>query len=512
MATLLRTPTTATLRRADVLKSSDLFFATSGRVAAWECCSIRTQPPTSRPRPAESRRFAHTRRHVSVSALDAPPNTAHLSDSTAEPPVGALGCLPLSTLIRSYLITAVSSNPVLLRPSLTVLSYIAHSESRILNPDTSPIVRLLLKPTFYAQFCAGETPEEVASTLTGLKNTGYYGAILAHAREVVLEGDDVSKLDESQDSKEQDRCNREDIATWEKSTLDTIALAQPGDFVALKFSGAGRQALQTLSHAKACVPALEEAVHNVCRLSESKGIRLLFDAEQAMLQPGIDRWTMYFMKRYNKGSHALVYGTYQAYAKKTPEVLARHLEEAQTSGYVLGVKLVRGAYLGSDPRELFWPTIEDTHKCYNSLAESLIKRKYGGILKPVQGSSGEFPEVNLVLATHNAESVANARRLREEQAAKGEPRIEMAYGQLMGMADNVSCALVQVAKEAKELASEQKEVEIPRAYKYLVWGTVGECLKYLLRRAHENRDAVTRTAEARRALGQELARRFGLAR
>jgi hypothetical protein len=81
----------------------------------------------------------------------------------------------------------------------------------------------------------------------------------------------------------------------------------------------------------------------------------------------------------------------------------------------------------------------------------------------------------------------------------------------MGMADNVSCELVQGAKERRE-ATKTKEVDVPQAFKYLVWGTVGQCSKYLLRRAQENRDAATRTAESRRALGRELARRIGFVR
>jgi proline dehydrogenase len=455
------------------------------------------------------RRHAHTRRHVSSTAVNLPGESTLSQPASKIPRSAALSCLPLSTLIRSYLITAISSYPILLRPSLSALSFLAHSKSPLLNPDTSPILRYALKHTFYAQFCAGETPAEVQKSLAALKSMGYSGVILGHAKEVVLEGDDAAKLEKSRDCKEQDRCNAEDVAKWEKSTLDTILLAKEGDFVALKFTGAGRQALQNLSTSVACSPALEAAVHKICRLSEQRGVRLLFDAEQARLQEGIDNWTLYFMKIYNKGEKALVYGTYQAYAKKTPRVLARHMEEANKHAFVLGVKLVRGAYLGSDPRELFWPTVEDTHNCYNSIAASLIKREYGNVLKPMEGGSGQFPKVNFILASHNAKSVTLACQLRDEQARNGEPRIEMAYGQLMGMADNVSCNIVKSAMERSQL-EDKSNVDIPKPYKYLVWGKIGECLKYLLRRAQENRDAVSRTTDARKALGSEILRRVGL--
>jgi len=55
---------------------------------------------------------------------------------------------------------------------------------------------------------------------------------------------------------------------------------------------------------------------------------------------------------------------------------------------------------------------------------------------------------------------------------------------------------------------EGKKVDVPQSYKYLVWGTTGECMKYLLRRAQENRDAVERTLEGRNAMAAELLRRM----
>jgi hypothetical protein len=385
------------------------------------------------------------------------------------------------------------------------MSFLAHTKSPFFNPDRNPVLHFFLKRTFYAQFCAGETPSEVRTTITNLKKIGYTGVILGHAKEVVLTDEEAEGLDASKDSSEQSALNAEEIATWKNNLIETVNLAQKGDFVSLKFTGAGRQALQHLQATIACSAEFEEAVHGICKRAQEKGVKLLFDAEQATLQQGIDNWTMYFAKRYNK-ERALVFGTYQAYAKKTPANLASHLELARRENFVLGIKLVRGAYLGSDPRNLFWPTIEETHKCYNGIAKAVLQRRYEGILQPVDGASPEFPRVSLVLATHNAESVRLAGRIRDEQARNGETRIELAYGQLMGMADNVSCEVVQTARTRSE--SNDANVEVPQAYKYLVWGKLGECMKYLLRRAHENKDAVTRTIEARQALGSELGSRM----
>jgi len=263
-------------------------------------------------------------------------------------------------------------------------------------------------------------------------------------------------------------------------------------------------------------PCLEKAITDICDLAAARNVRLLFDAEQQAVQPGIDAWTLDFQQRYNTRSpgEAVVYGTYQAYLKATPTVLAGHLALARQHRFTLGVKLVRGAYLGSDPRHLIWPRKEDTDRTFDELAESVIRKSYGPVFENLRGKGDdEFPDVNLVLASHNHVSVKKAQIIRNEQVQKGQKRVDMVYGQLMGMADEVSCELLQEG-QAMPQGSEQgtivsAAVDRPRVYKYLVWGTVGECMKYLLRRAEENRDAVARTKEGRRALSAELGRRIG---
>lgn len=468
------------------------------------------RPPRSKPyETLYQSRQAHTQRNVSSAAYDLsskPHPESHPVEMAALRP---LSCLSLSTLVRSYVITSVSSVPVLLTPSLKLLTFLTRTKNPLLNPDRNPVLHFLLKKTFYAQFCAGETPAEVRRTIEDLKDTGYEGVILGHAKEAVLSKEEADDLGTSEGDGSRTAINSQEIRQWRQNIIETVALSQKGDFVALKFTGAGRQALKHLKATIACAPQFEGAVHEICKGAEQKGVRLLFDAEQTALQEGIDNWTMYFAKIYNK-EKALVYGTYQAYARKTPQILAKHLNMALENDFVLGIKLVRGAYLGSDPRELFWSTIEETHKCYDSLAQSVMERKYGEMLRPIEGGSSSFPKVGLVLATHNAESVRLAGQLRDSQAQRGEARIDLAYGQLMGMADNVSCQVVQTARarSTSNSSAGQANVEVPKAYKYLVWGQMGECMKYLLRRAHENRDAVTRTVEARQALGRELGSRL----
>lgn len=317
-------------------------------------------------------------------------------------------------------------------------------------------------------------------------------------------------------------------------------MADPTPSPLSRFTGAGRQALYTLSQRLPPPAALADAIDEICGLAASRGVRLLFDAEQQAVQHGIDDWTLHYMRKYNKPStstssapstptktKAVIYGTYQAYLKATPSVLAAHLQAARDEGFTLGVKLVRGAYLGADPRELIHDTKEDTDACYNGIAEALLRRTWTGPLAQLAArSKGEgedaFPVVNMVLASHNAETVRKARAILAEGGGSSNSsgdgmKTEVAFAQLQGMADEVSCEILAAAKQngdgANGLAT-QGEFR-PRAYKYLVWGSTGECMKYLLRRAQENRDAVQRTKSGRDAMRAEVWRRckgvFGLA-
>ncbi|ROT39656.1 proline dehydrogenase [Sodiomyces alkalinus F11] len=436
-----------------------------------------------------------------------------------------LSLLPLSMIVRSLFTTTVSSSPVLLRPSLRVMSVLAHSSNAFFNPDRNPVLRWFLKKTFYAQFCAGERPEEVRQTIRRLKDIGFTGVILGYAKEVVLSETQARGLAScGGDGPEAAAdCIKNEIVPWAEATETTVKLAQPGDFVALKFTGAGRQALYSLSERLPPPPALAEAIDRVCACAAEHGVRLLFDAEQAALQPGIDDWTLDYMRRYNtEPGRAVIYGTYQAYLKSTPATLARHLVAARDGGFTLGVKLVRGAYLGSDPRHLIHDTKADTDAAYDAIAASMLRRQWGDVFrsrsrsrKQEIGNAGEgegagagaegppFPEASLVVASHNAESVRRARAICEA----GEAKIDVAFGQLQGMADEISCELVSAKKGTTTAAAARQGGKTLQTYKYLVWGSTGECMKYLLRRAYENRDAVQRTRAGRDAMWGELVRR-----
>ena len=272
-----------------------------------------------------------------------------------------------------------------------------------------------------------------------------------------------------------------------------------------RFSGAGPQVVQQLAQGVQPAKRIENAIVEICDTAQSKRVGLLIDAEQSFLQPGIDLWMLRYQRKYNI-DEAVVYGTYQAYLQSTPETLSRHLSIAQDEGFTLGVKLVRGAYMSNDLPHLFWSTKQETDCTYNGIAAALIRSEYNDVLQSsLAAKNMKLPKVKLILATHNHISVQKAMEIQKQEAAKRQPRFDLCFGQLMGMADEVSCELVVSGIKSN---SQNLEQGVPLAYKYLPWGSVGECMMYLVRRAEENRSAVARTERGRSALKSEIGRRL----
>jgi proline dehydrogenase len=241
-----------------------------------------------------------------------------------------------------------------------------------------------------------------------------------------------------------------------------------------------------------------DALDEVAMKCKDRDIQIIVDAESQRWQTGIARTTLELMRKYNTDGKAVIYNTYQAYLKATAASVAHHLAEAQRDRFTLGLKLVRGAYILSDDRALIHDTKQDTDDAYNGIAQGAIRQHIAEF-----GSEGPdakpFPSVNLLLASHNRESVMSAHKLRQQRIAAGLPTVPVAFGQLHGMSDEVSFSL---------LAERDENQNPPEVLKCSTWGTMGECIGYLLRRAVENRDAVLRTKDEFTALKKEAWRRI----
>ncbi|RAL13214.1 proline dehydrogenase family protein [Aspergillus homomorphus CBS 101889] len=419
-----------------------------------------------------------------------------------------LAQLPLSTVLRSLVILSVSSSSLLLKPCIYALSTLAHPKTAILDVARNPLLNAVVKHTIYKQFNAGENKTEVQRSIRDIKSLGYRGVLLGYAREVLVGEGNVDPFDE--------KLAREEIQTWLDGTLKTVDMAQEGDFVALKWTGMGHQVLHYLQQKLDPSEQMDKAIKQVCDLAIARNARLLVDAEEQAVQHGIENWALRYQKYCNARTpgKAIFFNTYQAYLKSTPATIARHLEFARAEGFTAGVKLVRGAYLKTEPRQLIWDVKEDTDACYDGVVEALLTRRYNAMLRPAsEKHTVELPPLNVIIATHNRDSVRKAHAIRLQQAASGDLAardVDLSYAQLQGMADEVSCELLQGFPGGEGAPAK----ESPNVYKLLTWGTVKECMGFLMRRAVENTEAVGRTKQSQEAMMGELRRRarraFGL--
>ena len=78
--------------------------------------------------------------------------------------------------------------------------------------------------------------------------------------------------------------------------------------------------------------------------AKEKGVAIFFDAEESWIQDTIDHLVDMMMKRYNKEG-AIVYNTFQLYRHDRLAFLMESYDKAKKFGYILGAKLVRGAYM-----------------------------------------------------------------------------------------------------------------------------------------------------------------------
>lgn len=274
-------------------------------------------------------------------------------------------------------------------------------------------------------------------------------------------------------------------------------------FFFARYTGAGRIAVDACLAGEALPPkSIELAMDEICNEARSQGSRIWIDAEQTHLQPTLDRWAIDLMRRHNRDGKALVYNTIQAYLKSSRETVLSHLRAAQNGDWTLGIKLVRGAYIANEPRSRIHDTKEQTDEAYNKIVSSLLRQDF-----PVDGDHGIFPKVQLFVASHNVSSIRQAYSLHSDRVQDEMPTVYVEYGQLMGMADDVSCELLIHRREDLQSTDEKTRLSAPKVFKCLSWGSTSELVQNLYRRAVENTDAVQRTENMAKALRGELLRR-----
>lgn len=249
-------------------------------------------------------------------------------------------------------------------------------------------------------------------------------------------------------------------------------------------------------------PAFVAAMDAICEKAKAKGCRMWIDAEQQTIQRGIDLFTFDLMRKYNTDGNALVYNTIQAYLKASRDKLKEQLALADKENWTLAIKLVRGAYINNDIRERIHDTKKDTDESYDGIVRDLLTGKNLGF------SQGKFPRMKLFLAGHNPTSVAAALDGIQKLNEQGKLNVVPDFGQLQGMADELGCKILQRCESfEKKKEGGAATTVVPRIYRCLTWGSIQECMQYLVRRVVENSSGTDRMKDGLSEYWTEVKRR-----
>lgn len=243
----------------------------------------------------------------------------------------------------------------------------------------------------------------------------------------------------------------------------------------------GKSALSTREQEE--FDELEQRLRKICRTARDKHVGVFIDAEESWIQEAINFLAMKMIREYNI-DEPIVYNTYQMYRRDKLEQLKQDLQEAIKGGYILAVKLVRGAYMEK----------ENNYAEKNGIPSVIHQSKqdcdrdYNAALKLCLDN---YQHVSISNATHNMESI---RFMVQYILDHNLPRDHRHFNfcQLYGMGDFLTYNLA----DAGFLAA-----------KYVPYGKVRDVFPYLVRRAEENSSVTGEVSRELKMIQLELVRR-----
>jgi proline dehydrogenase len=350
-------------------------------------------------------------------------------------------------------------------------------------------VKGIIRRTIFAQFVGGETLEQTAIVA---KKLGEYNV------KVILD----YGVEGGHDEKGFDQ------ATEEFIRVINYAATQPNiPYMSVKVTGLARFGLlekldtdmhatqgtlmKRFLHAVDNLPADEkEEWHRVrvrmmriCETAAAKNVGMLIDAEETWIQDPVDALTILMMDSFNKDK-CVLYNTLQHYRHDRLVFLKESFEAAKERGFILGAKLVRGAYMEKErnrAKEMGYPSPiqpdkESSDRDFNAGVEFCIDN---------------IDRISLIVASHNEYSNLYATQLLQKKGLPlSHPHVH--WSQLYGMSDNITFNLAHAGCSVS---------------KYLPFGPIKDVIPYLMRRAQENTSVKGQTSRELTLISKELRRR-----
>ena len=352
-----------------------------------------------------------------------------------------------------------------------------------------PFTKTLIRKTIFKQFVGGETLEQTAKVADKLEQ---------YKVQVILDYGVEGKEGEE---------NFEHARDEFKKVIDYAATQPNIPFMSIKVTGFARFSLlekmdeamhktsgtlmkRYLSAVESLPDNEKEEWHRVrlrmqqlCEEGDKKNIGVLIDAEETWIQDPVDALTILMMDIFNKVK-PVIYNTIQLYRHDRLQFLKDSYTAAAERNFILGAKLVRGAYMEKERKraaEMNYPSPiqpdkESSDKDYNAAVEFCIEH---------------LDKIAVIVASHNEYTNLYTTQLLDKKGLPHNHR-HVHFSQLYGMSDNITFNL---AKSGCSVS------------KYLPFGPIKDVIPYLMRRAQENSSVSGQTGRELVLIKKELLRR-----
>ena len=220
-----------------------------------------------------------------------------------------------------------------------------------------------------------------------------------------------------------------------------------------------------------------------CKTARSLNVKIFIDAEESWIQSAIDDIAESMMAKFNTNK-AYVFTTIQMYRIDRLAYLKKIIDKAEEKNFLIGVKLVRGAYMEK----------ENIRAKNLGISSPICKNKKATDLnfdKALEHIIDKVHICNLFIGSHNEESIIKATKLMNKYKYKNNHPF-IWFSQLYGMADHISFNLA---------------LEGYQVVKYVPFGPVKEVIPYLIRRAEENTSVSGQTPRELSLIKKEIKRR-----
>lgn len=336
-----------------------------------------------------------------------------------------------------------------------------------------PFVDTIVRNMIFEQFCGGETLKECQPAIDSL-----------------YKHNSLTILDYGAEGKSEE----EELDMVMKETMKALEFAASNvsvPIVSTKITGLVDNEILIKLHNKETLSSEEQLAfeklkmrfNNICEIAFNNNVGLFVDAEESWMQDPIDQLVIEMMEKFNK-ENTIIYNTYQMYRHDKLAQLKGDHKIAQQKGFLLGAKLVRGAYMEKE----------------RSRAKEM---NYPSPIQPDKASTDRDFDLGIEYCIKNHESIAsccashNVASNRKQADLINQLGLDKAHPhfnfcQLYGMSDYIT---FNIGKAGYNVA------------KYVPYGPLRDVVPYLIRRAQENTSVTGEMSRELKLIRSEINRR-----